>query len=61
MHLQNSKSEEDKEEWQRFFRKGGLGDWKNYFQGENLKTWDEWIEENLAGTDITLTLEWVMK
>ena len=36
-----------------FIRKGKVGDWKNYFTDENLKFWDEWIAENLKGTDIT--------
>ena len=38
----------------KFFRKGAVGDWKNYFHGENLKLWDRWIQENLQGTDIVL-------
>ena len=38
----------------KFFRKGVVGDWKNYFHGENLKLWDQWIAENLQGTDIVL-------
>ncbi len=41
----------------RFFRKGEVGDWKNYFTGEKLKEWDEWIEKNLEGTDIKITFE----
>ena len=35
-------------------RKGQVGDWKNYFTGEDSKLWDEWIEENLKGTSIKL-------
>ena len=38
----------------KFFRKGVVGDWKNYFKGENLKVWDQWIQDNLQGTDIIL-------
>ena len=38
----------------KFFRKGVVGDWKNYFKGENLKVWDQWIQDNLQGKDIIL-------
>jgi len=38
----------------KFFRKGVVGDWKNYFKGENLKVWDQWIQDNLQDTDIIL-------
>ena len=37
-----------------FIRKGKVGDWKNYFTEENNKIWDQWIAENLKGTDIVL-------
>ena len=40
--------------FQKFVRKGKVGDSKNYFNEENNKIWDEWIEENLKGTDIVL-------
>ena len=36
----------------KFVRKGKVGDWKNYFNEENNKKWDAWIESNLQGTDI---------
>ena len=36
----------------KFFRKGTVGDWKNYFTGERLKAWDDWIANNLEGSDI---------
>ena len=36
----------------RFFRKGKVGNWKEYFNGERLQEWDDWIKEELAGTDI---------
>ena len=39
------------------FRKGKVGDWKNYFQGEKLDEWNNWIEENLKGTDIKISFE----
>eukprot|EP00095_Tigriopus_kingsejongensis_P004143 maker-scaffold703_size109190-snap-gene-0.16 protein:Tk04143 transcript:maker-scaffold703_size109190-snap-gene-0.16-mRNA-1 annotation:"sulfotransferase 1a1-like" len=38
----------------KFFRKGQVGDWKNYFQGEKLVEWDQWIKDNLAASDIVL-------
>ena len=36
------------------FRKGIVGDWKNYFDDENNIIWDKWIAENLEGTNIKL-------
>ena len=45
-------------EWAaRHFRKGEVGDWKNYFEGERLHEWDAWIEENLRGTGIQISFE----
>ena len=41
----------------RHFRKGIVGDWKNYFEGERLKELDEWIEECLKGTGIKMDFE----
>lgn len=35
-----------------FFRKGIVGDGTNYFQGDKLKVWDNWIAKNIDGTDI---------
>ena len=36
-------------------RKGKVGDWKNYLNEEStVKIWDEWIAENLKGTDTVL-------
>jgi hypothetical protein len=40
-----------------FFRKGQIGDWKNYFTGDKLKEWDDWIEDNLTGTEIKMVFE----
>ena len=31
----------------KFFRKGTVGDWKNYFTGEKLAAWDKWIAKHL--------------
>ena len=42
----------------KFFRKGEVGDWKDYFSGEKLQNWDEWIQKNLQGTEIKITFEW---
>ena len=36
------------------FRKGIVGDWKNYFDDENNAIWDKWIAKNLEGTNIKL-------
>ena len=35
-------------------RKGQVGDWKNYFSEENSKKWDDWIAQNIDGTDIQI-------
>ena len=40
-----------------FFRKGEIGDWKNYFSGEKLDEWDTWINQNLEGTNIKMVFE----
>ena len=38
-----------------FIRKGKVGDWKNYLNEEStIRIWDEWIAENLKGTNIVL-------
>ena len=41
----------------KFFRKGTVGDWKNYIEGENENRWNEWIKNNLEGTDIKMAFE----
>ena len=38
----------------KLFRKGIVGDWKNYFNEENATIWHKSIAENLEGTDIKL-------
>ena len=38
--------------YEKFVRKGQVGDWKNYFNEENTKIWDKWIADNLKGTSI---------
>ena len=40
-----------------FFRKGEVGDWKNFFEGENLENWDKWIAKNLEGSDIQFNFQ----
>ena len=45
-------------EWAaKHFRKGKVGDWKNYFEGEKLEEWNRWIEENLKDTGIQMSFE----
>ncbi|KAK4023113.1 hypothetical protein OUZ56_008544 [Daphnia magna] len=41
----------------RFIRKGQIGDWKNHFSAELNNRIDQWIEKNLAGTDLKFTTE----
>jgi phosphoglucomutase len=48
---------EHKDAMKRFFRKGQVGDWKNYFEGQKLEEWNGWIAKNLEGTDIKITFE----
>lgn len=35
-----------------FIRKGIVGDWKNYFEGDRAREWDQWIEENKGSVDM---------
>ena len=41
----------------KFFRKGKVGDWKNYIKGENEDRWSKWISDNIEGTDIKIAYE----
>ncbi len=41
----------------RFFRKGEVGNWKEFFEGDILKQWNAWIKENVKGTDINFKFE----
>jgi len=40
-----------------FIRKGKTGDWKNHFSPELNRKVDEWIAQNLAGTDLKFVTE----
>ena len=42
------------ETMKKFFRKGEVGDWKNYFTGTKLDDWNTWIKRELEGTDIQI-------
>ena len=48
------RNEEDKEFAEKFFRKGKVGNWTEYFHGERLEEFNQWIDENVEGTDIEL-------
>ena len=39
-----------------FFRKGQIGDWKNY-PNQNNKKWNDWIKENSHGLGINFKFE----
>ncbi len=43
--------------YKKFVRKGKVGDWKNHFNGDKNKIWDEWISKHLEGTGIQLSFE----
>ena len=49
---QNEGKPEVQEMMKKFIRKGIVGDWKNYFDEENCKCFDQWILDNISGTDI---------
>ena len=49
---QNEGKPEVQEMMKKFIRKGKVGDWKNYFDEENCKRFDQWILDNISGTDI---------
>ena len=35
-----------------FQRKGEIGDWKNYFDEEKSRSWNQWIFEHILGTGL---------
>ena len=41
----------------RFFRKGEVGDWKNYIDGEKEDRWNAGIDRHLAGTGTSISYE----
>ena len=47
-------NEKDKEYAEKFFRKGEIGNWSEYFHGKRLEDFNKWIDDNLRGIDITL-------
>ena len=47
-------NEQEKEFAEKFFRKGKVGGWAEYFHGERLEEFNKWIDENLEGSDIEL-------
>ena len=51
---QNEGHQERQDAMTKFMRKGKVGDWKNYFDNEANQSFDQWISENLSGTDIKL-------
>ena len=40
-----------------FFRKGEVGDWKNYILDEKAQKWEDWIQSNVGGTNIDIAYE----
>ena len=41
----------------KFYRKGTVGDWKNYFKGEKLQMWENGITKNMEGSDVEFNFE----
>lgn len=41
----------------KFFRKGIIGDWKNYFNKEQSLRMDQWVKETLDGSGLSYTYE----
>lgn len=54
LHSDRLRDEKSKEFMAKFLRKGQIGSYAEYFDGEKLAEWNRWIEENLEGTDINL-------
>ena len=48
------RDEKEKEFAEKFFRKGKVGGWADYFHGEKLEEFNKWMDKNMEGTDITL-------
>ena len=46
--------EKEKKFAEKFFRKGKVGNWTEYFEGKKLEEFNKWIEENLKGTGISI-------
>ncbi len=40
-----------------FLRKGIVGDWKNHFDDKTNEEWDEWIKDELKGSDFEMVFE----
>ena len=47
-------NEKEKQFAEKFFGKGKVGNWTEYFGGDKLEEFNKWIEGNLDGTDITI-------
>ena len=48
------RDEKEREFAEKFFRKGKVGNWAEYFHGEKLEEFNKWIDENMQGTNIEL-------
>ena len=40
-----------------FFRKGQIGDWKNYLDEKNNEKWNKWMQENIQGIEVNFKFE----
>ena len=42
--------------WEKFFRKGTIGDWRTHLKEKDFELWNKWILDNIEGTDIKLPI-----
>ena len=40
--------------WEKFFRKGTIGDWRSHLKENHFELWNNWILENIDGSEIQL-------
>jgi len=52
--LNYQRSDDARQLMKMFFRKGEVGDWKNYLTDEKIEKWDHWIKTNTDGSDIEI-------
>ena len=51
-NMQKNKSTNFQSGDRQFIRKGQVGDWKNHFDAKGNQEFENWILENIGGTDL---------